>query len=561
MIQLSKFPINTLKSQPKVSDNRSTSLLLQAGLIRQEMAGVYNYLPLWFKVLKKIEQIVREEMNNSGAFEMLMPALGSKQHWEQTGRWDSIDVLFKVPASGGKEYALNPTQEDIVTPLIQEFIQSYKDLEFGVYHIQHKFRNEARAKSGLLRGREFLMKDLYSFHKNEDTFQVYYDNQKEVYTRVFERLGLGNDTYMTLASGWDFTDKHSHEFQTVLEIGEDIIYIDTTTGIVYNQEITPSQVGKVFENLDEPLREREDVEGKWLIWVKPLAKFLNIEIERTTKTMLFETDTWDIVAAAVRWDYNINELKLQKVLGCKRISLLNEKKVREITWADVGYAWVIGLPDLVKVIWDDSCKWRINFETWANKTDYHSVSVNFWRDVEKPEMFYDIKDAKSWDINPETGAVYQVHKASEVGNIFPLSTKFTDACGVKYTDENGKEQSVFMWSYGIWISRVMWVMAEYFMDETGIAWPEAVAPVSHYIIVLGEDNVDAASELANQIEADGGDVILDDRMGRKDWFGQKMWDAELLGIPNIIVFSPKTLEKWGYEMRKRGEKEWTIVKL
>ena len=407
MIQLSKFPINTLKSQPKVSDNRSTSLLLQAGLIRQEMAGVYNYLPLWFRVLKKIEQIVREEMNNAWAFEMLMPALWSKQHWEQTGRWDSIDVLFKVPASGGKEYALNPTQEDIVTPLIQEFIQSYKDLEFGVYHIQHKFRNEARAKSGLLRWREFLMKDLYSFHKNEDTFQVYYDNQKEVYMRVFDRLGLGNDTYMTLASGWDFTDKHSHEFQTVLEIGEDIIYICDDCGTSHNEEI-------VWESFE-----------------------------------------------------------------CSSCKSTNHKK----------------------------------------------------------------------------------EKASEVGNIFPLSTKFTDACGVKYTDENGKEQSVFMGSYWIGISRVMWVMAEYFMDETGIAWPEAVAPVSHYIIVLGEDNIKAASELAKQIEADGGDVILDDRMGRKDWFGQKMWDAELLWIPNIIVLSPKTLEKWGYEMRKRGEKEWTIVKL
>lgn len=407
MIQLSKFPINTLKSQPKVSDNRSTSLLLQWGLIRQEMAWVYNYLPLWFKVLKKIENIVREEMNSSGAFEMLMPALGSKEHWVQTGRWDTIDVLFKVPASGDKEYALNPTQEDIVTPLIKDFIQSYKDLEFGVYHIQHKFRNEARAKSWLLRGREFLMKDLYSFHKNEDTFQVYYDNQKEVYTRVFERLGLGNDTYMTLASGWDFTDKHSHEFQTVLEIGEDIIYICDDCDTSHNEEI----VGDSF--------------------------------------------------------------------ACSACGSNNHK----------------------------------------------------------------------------------THKASEVGNIFPLSTKFTDACGVKYTDENGKEQPVFMGSYGIGISRAMWVMAEYFMDETGIAWPENVAPATHYIIVLWDDNIEKASDLAKQIESDWGDVILDDRMGRKDWFGQKMWDAELLWIPNIIVISPKTLEKWGYEIRKRWDKEGSIVKL
>lgn len=407
MIVLSKFPINTLKSQPKVSDNRSTSLLLQWWLIRQEMAGVYNYLPLWFKVLKKIENIVREEMNNAGAFELLMPALWSKEHWVQTERWDSIDVLFKVPASGGKEYALNPTQEDIVTPLIKEFIQSYKDLEFGVYHIQHKFRNEARAKSWLLRGREFLMKDLYSFHKSEETFAVYYDNMKQVYTKVFERLGLWNDTYMTLASGGDFTDKNSHEFQTVLEIWEDIIYICDDCDTSHNEEI----VSQTFE--------------------------------------------------------------------CSSCKSTNHRK----------------------------------------------------------------------------------EKASEVGNIFPLMTKFTDACWVNYTDENGKLQPVFMASYGIGVSRVMWVMAEYFMDETGIAWPEHLAPASHYIIVLGEDNLEKASELAKQIESEWGEVILDDRMGRKDWFGQKMWDAELLWIPNIIVLSPKTLEKGWYEIKKRGEKEGRIVKI
>jgi len=561
MIHLSKFPVNTLKSQPKVSDNRSTSLLLQAWMIRQEMAGVYNYLPLGFKVLQKIENIVREEMNNSWAFELLMPALGSKEHWVQTGRWDAIDVLFKVPASGGKEYALNPTQEDIVTPLMKEFIQSYKDLEFGVYHIQHKFRNEVRAKSGLLRGREFLMKDLYSFHTSEDTFQVYYDNMKEVYTRVFERLWLGNDTYMTLASWGDFTDKNSHEFQTVLDIGEDIIYIDKRTGIAYNQEITPSKVWNVFNNTNEPEWERTDVEWKWLIWVKALSEFLNIEIERTTKTMLFETDGWDVVAVAVRWDYNINELKLKKVLDCKEVSLLKEEKVKEITWAEVWYAGVLWLPKHVRIIWDDSCENRKNFESWANKTDYHSININFWRDVDMPSEFYDIKDAKPWDIHPDTWSVYEVHKASEVGNIFPLSTKFPDACGMTYADADGKEKPVFMWSYGIGISRVMWVMAEYFMDETGISWPENVAPATHYIIVLWEDNIEKASELAKKIESKGWDVILDDRMGRKDWFGQKMWDAELLWVPNIIVLSPKTLEKGWYEMRKRWEKEWTIVQL
>lgn len=200
MLQLSRYPFHTLKTVPQASDNRSTGLLLQAGFIRQEMAGVYHFLPFGLKIINKIENIVREEMNAVGAQEILMPALGSSEHWQATGRWNSIDVLFHLPASDNKEYALNPTHEDLVTPLVSEFVQSYKDLEFGVYQIQNKFRNEKRAKSGILRGREFIMKDLYSFHKNEATLLEYYDMMKGAYKKVYDRLGIGEFTYETLAS-------------------------------------------------------------------------------------------------------------------------------------------------------------------------------------------------------------------------------------------------------------------------------------------------------------------------------------------------------------------------
>lgn len=404
MLQLSKFPIKTLKSAPKISDNKSTSYLLQAWFIRQEMAWVYNFLPFWLKVLRKIENIVRQEMNATGAFEILMPALWSKEHWDTTGRWDTIDVLFHLPASDNKEYALNPTHEDLVTPLIWEFIQSYKDLEFWVYQIQNKFRNEKRAKSGILRGREFLMKDLYSFHKTEQTLLAYYENIKISYKKIFDTLGIWENTYETLASWWDFTTLNSHEYQTILSIWEDEIYICKDCNTSHNKEVV-------------------DV---------------------------------------INW------------FTCSKCS----------------------------------------------------------------------------------GKNVRIEKACEVGNIFPLMTKFSDAFHMKYSDAEWKANKIFMGCYGIGISRVMWVVAEYFMDEKGLVWPENIAPFTHYIIVMW-DNMEKALELARKIESNGGDVIIDDR--EKVWFGQKAGDSDLMWIPNRIVISDKTIENGGYELKSRISEEVIII--
>ncbi len=404
MLQLSKFPIKTLKSAPKISDNRSTSYLLQAWFMRQEMAWVYHFLPFWLKVLKKIENIVREEMNAIGAFEILMPALWSREHWDKTWRWNSIDVLFHLPGSDNKEYALNPTHEDLVTPLLWEFIQSYKDLEFWVYQIQNKFRNEKRAKSWILRGREFIMKDLYSFHQTQETLLQYYENMKGVYKKIFDRLGIWKDTYETLASGWDFTTLNSHEFQTILSIWEDEIYICKDCNTSHNKEVV-------------------DIENGFIC---------------------------------------------SKCFG---------KNVR-------------------------------------------------------------------------------IEKACEVGNIFPLMTKFSDACKMKYTDVEWKTNNFFMWSYGIGISRVMWVIAEYTMDSKGLVWPENIAPFSHYIIVIWE-HLNIALELAKKLETQWYEVVIDDR--EKVGFGQKAGDSDLMWIPNRIVISDKTIESGGYELKSRLSDESTFI--
>lgn len=406
MIKLSSFPIKTLKSRPQVSDNISTSILLQAWFIRQEMAWAYNYTTLWLRVLRNIENIVREEMNSIWAHEILMSSLSSKESWEKTNRWDSVDVLFKLPASTGKEYALNPTHEEVVTPLMGEFIQSYKDLDsMAVYQFQTKFRNEKRAKSWLLRGREFLMKDLYSFHKNQEDLDNYFEEVRKAYVRIFDRLWIGSDTLYAFASGWAFS-KYSYEFQTKLEIGEDNIYVCKKCGQAHNDEI---------------------------VW-----------------------DTFNCVE-------------------CKSIE-------------------------------------------------------------------------------------YDIVKTSEVWNIFKLWTKFSNSFGLSYLDDNNQNHEVIMWCYGIGVSRLMWVIAEYFMNDKWIAWPESIAPANYYIIVLWEENIDKAIEIARDLESKWKTVILDDRMWRKVGFGQKAWDCELFGIPNKIVITPKTIEQGWYELTLKWE-ESKIIKL
>lgn len=406
MIKLSTFPIKTLKSRPNWSDNISTSILLQAGFIRQEMAWTYNYTTLWLKVLKNIENIIREEMNAVWAHEILMSSLSSKESWEKTDRWDNIDVLFKLPASTWKEYALNPTHEEIVTPLMWEFIQSYKDLEsMSVYQFQTKFRNEKRAKSGLLRWREFLMKDLYSFHKNQEDLDTYFEKVREAYVRIFDRLWLWKDTLYAFASGGAFS-KYSYEFQTKLEIGEDNIYICDDCWQAHNDEIV-----------------------------------------------------WDIFECV-------------------------------------------------------ECKWL----------------------------------------------KYEIVKTSEVWNIFKLWNKFSNSFNLSYLDEDNKKNEVVMGCYWIGVSRLMWVIAEYFMTDKWISWPESVAPADYYIIVLWEENVYQANIIAKRLESQWKTVILDDRISRKIGFGQKAWDCELFGIPNKIVITPKTISEGWYELTLKWE-EAKIIKL
>jgi len=339
-------------------------------------------------------------MDNIGAYEILMPALSPKENWKKTWRWDSIDVFFHLPATNNKEYWLNSTHEEIVTPLMKEFINSYKDVPVCVYQIQNKFRNEKRAKSWLLRWREFLMKDAYSFNLDHKKFDEFYETMKKTYMNIFNRLWIWKDTYITLADGWTFTDKYSHEFQTILDIWEDDIYICKKCWTSHNKEIVPES-------------------------------------------------------------------------GFKCVN--------------------------------------------CGSTEC------------------------------------DVKKASEVWNIFPLETKFADAFDMKVLDKDGKEKKLIMWCYGIWISRLMWVIAEKFANENSINWPASITPADVYIIVIQEENIKKWEELAKKFEKEWKEVILDDRMWKNASFGVKAIDCELLWIKNRVVISSKTLEKWWYEFTQDGK--------
>ncbi|MDE2025758.1 MAG: proline--tRNA ligase [Patescibacteria group bacterium] len=559
-MKYSQLPIKTSKTISGELTSKNARLLIQAGFIHQEMAGVYTFLTLGLRVLSKIENIIREEMNTIGA-EILMTSLAPMENWVTSKRLDSVDVLMKTTPANTKaklkhdaEYVLSPTHEDMVTPMMREFNRSYKDFPFALYQIQTKFRNEPRAKSGLLRCREFRMKDLYSFHTNEESLKKYYEASKEVYWRVFNRLGFDRiDTFITLASGGDFTKDYSHEFQTVCEAGEDIVFRVASSGLTFNREVAPSKAPIIDQSSHEekPLQE---VEGAGIIGVEEVAVHVGIKPEQTTKTLIFENENEEIIVAAVRGGYDVNEEKLKKVSGSEKLVLAREETIEKVTGAKVGYAGLLNLPKDVKIFMDESMQGRKNFEMGANKTNYHSVNVNFGRDLPLPEKFHDIKIAKEGDLYPETGEVYDVFKTAEIGNIFPLGTKYAKLFNYYYTDENGKEQLVYMGSYGIGPSRIMGVLVEKYADEKGLVWSDAVAPFRVHLISLKQD--DRAQDVYKRLQEKSIDVFYDDRDVSA---GQKFADADLLGIPVRLVVSPKTGEK--IEWKKRTEQTTELLDL
>lgn len=549
-MRLSQLFTKTRKEVPATEAAKNAQLLIRAGYIHKEMAGAYSYLPLGLIVLEKIKTIVREEMNATGAQEVLLTSLQSKETWEPTDRWndDVVDVWFKSKLQDGTEVGFGWSHEEPIIEMVRQHLSSYKELPINVHQFQNKLRNELRAKSGIMRGREFLMNDMYSCSLDAEQHEKFYQAAIKAYTRVYERVGIGEDTFITFASGGAFT-QYSHEFQTICSAGEDYIFMVPSTKQAFNQEIAPAQA-PTFDNSDEDLKPMEEVEGKGLIGVELLAKSLQIPVEKTTKTMLYTDEKGQVIAAAVRGGYQISEDKLKAVVGAERLALADEATVSRITGAEVGYAGLLNLPKDVRVVVDESCANRRNFECGANRTNHHSINVNWGRDLPEPDQFYDIKEVREGDTYPETGEVYVAHKTAEVGNIFNFGTHKSEQMNFTFTNEHGKKQFVHLGSYGLGVSRLMGVLVEKFADERGLVWPENIAPAKVYLARLGDkpEVVQAADKMYEMLQKAGISVLYDDRSIRP---GEKFADADLLGIPYRVVMSDKTVQAGEVELKSR----------
>lgn len=544
MSQLFGKTSKTEGSDYKIPSHR---LLIQAGFIRESTAGRYYLLSLGMEVHEKISAIIRKQMNIAGAQEVLMPILHPIELWQETNRTKITGFeLMRIKDRREAEFALGGTGEEMVVDLVRKFNISYKDLPFNVYQFSMKFRDELRARGGLLRVREFVMKDAYSF-STEAQFKEIYQQMREVYTAIFTELGLKTD--VVAADNGYIGGEYCHEFVVESPVGESKYFVTQDGSYMAHEDVA---VFKKFQaDSDEELKLIEEVEGKDIIGVQELAKFLKIPVEKTTKTILFEDPDGRVVAAATNGLYDTNKTKLQHIVGGAPLQLASPKTVKRVTGAEVGYAGFLNLPKEVLIILDDSLKGRKNFEVGANHTDYHLINVNFGRDFPEPKKFYDIALAKEgYEALNEQKLIEK--RGIEVGNIFQLGYHYSNLMkGAEYTDEKGNRQKYYMGCYGIGIGRTMAAVVEKHHDEKGIVWPVSVAPYQVYLLQIGRVK-DQANKVYEQLKGAGVSVLYDDRDERP---GEKFADADLLGIPIRLVISDKTLENGSYELKTRQSDE------
>lgn len=552
-MKYSKLFGKTTKHAPQDAALVSHKLLYQAGYIRESTAGRYYFLPLGIRVMQKIQSIIKNEMDNAGAQEIITPVLHPVELWKETNRTSSVGFeLMSIKDRNEMEFVLGGTAEEMLVDLVRKFQISYKDLPFNLYQFSTKFRDELRARGGLLRVREFVMKDAYSFHENEEDFKKEYQNMWDTYTRIFNRLGL--KTIVVESDNGYIGGEYCHEFVVESEAGESKFFMTEDGSYAAHEEVAKFVVEDLTSN--EEMKPMEEIEGKGIIGVEELANFLHIPVESTTKTILFEDENGNIIAAAVRGGYDINEVKLMRAAKVYKLKLASPETVKRVTGAEVGYAGLLNLPKDVKIFMDESMKGRRNFEMGANRTHYHSINVNFSRDLPEPKRFYDIRIAKAGYIAPDGKALIE-KRGIEVGNIFQLgfhySKKMHDA---EFTDKNGTKQPYYMGCYGIGLARTMATIVEQNTDNRGIMWPKSVSPFAVHLVGLGMKDSSVrkkANDVYNNLQKQGIEVLFDDR--EEASAGEKFADADLLGIPVRLVVSKKTEDKIEYKERASDKSE------
>lgn len=546
----------TSKEAPKDASAISHKLLSQAGFIARITAGIYSFLPLGWRVLKKIDFIIRDEFEKRGVQDLLMPMIHPASLWEETGRADGMaDIIVRFESKRGQDLIIAPTHEETVSDLARRYINSYKDLPLIVNQNQIKFRDEMRVQGGILRTREFIMQDAYSFDIDTDGLKESYALMKEAYIAVFKRIGV--EAIPVAADSGAMGGSGSEEFVVLADVGEDKIVICDECHYRANLEKADSIIDSIENDTDR--KEMEKVIGKGIIGVEALSKHLQIDVKSTTKTILFETDQ-GVVAAAIRGDYDINEAKLKNALGVKNLNLASADTIKKLTGAEVGYAGIVNLPDEIQVIADLSIEGRTNFECGGNETDSHLINVNFERDCPTP-AFADIRSVNTGDTCPSCKkASVRQENGIEVGHIFQLGTRYTDAMNIKAPDQTGVDQVLQMGCYGIGMTRVIAATVEQMNDENGITWPKNIAPFQVHLLVLGNDKDESiakkADDLYESLKSESIEVLYDDRSISA---GKKFADSDLIGIPVRITLSKRSLENGGLEWKERTAGEGEII--
>ena len=549
IMRVSKLFMSTQREVPSDAEIVSHQLMLRAGLMRKAAAGIYSYMPMGYRAYRKVEAIVREEMDRAGAQELIMPAVLPAETYMASGRWEKFGPeMFRLKDRGGRQFCLGPTHEEPFTEAVRDTIRSYRNLPVTLYQIQHKYRDEKRPRFGVVRSREFVMKDAYSFDVDEAGLDKSYLIMKDAYCKIFDRCNL--DYILVDADSGAMGGSGSQEFMVKSAVGEDAIAYCPDCDYAANEEKAPCPevpVSKDFEML--PI---EKIETPHVKTIEELMEFMHSEPTAFAKTILYNIDG-KIVAVMVRGDREINETKLGNLFDATEMNLASFEEVERVTGAAVGFAGPVDLKEKVEVIADYEVAAMQNFIVGANETDYHFKNVNFGRDF-TPDRVVDVRCAVEGDPCPKCGKPLAMCRGIEVGHIFKLGTKYSDALHCIYLDKDGKENSMIMGCYGIGVSRTLAAIIEQHYDENGIIWPMSVAPYQVIVVpTTSQDEavVKMANEIHDALEKAGAEVLIDDREERA---GVKFKDADLIGIPVRITVGRKAAEgKVEYKLRAGSE--------
>jgi prolyl-tRNA synthetase len=554
-MRVSELFAPTLREVPAEAEVISHILMLRAGMLRKVASGIYSFLPLGYKVLKKVINIIREEMDNADSQELMMPIVQPAELWLESGRWDVYgDELFRLKDRHGRNFALGPTHEEVITDLVRGEVRSYKQLPQLLYQIQNKYRDERRPRFGLMRGREFVMKDLYSFDRDEQGLDKSYRKMYNAYSRIFTRCGL---KYRPVeADSGAIGGSHTHEFMVMADSGEAaIVYCDKCD---YAANVEKAEAVAVEQQLVEELLALQEIATPGARTIEEVTAFLKASPDKLIKTLIYQTEQ-ETVVALVRGDREINEIKLQNTIGSLQLFLADERTVTDLIGAAPGFAGPVGLKN-IRIIADKEVVLMRNTVTGANKTDAHIINVNPGRDF-TPDIVADIRMVKEGEPCPRCDGILVEARGIEVGQVFKLGIKYSKALNAKFLDENGKEQLMVMGCYGIGVSRTVAAAIEQNHDKDGIIWPMPIAP--YHVIVIpvsikDEEQMKIADSIYNSLNNLGIEALFDDRNERP---GVKFKDADLIGYPLRVVVGSKAIEEGTVEIRHRRNSNVETVKL